>query len=167
MGLIGANSPRDYALELFRFHIWRVKTLQEVTQQLKEDDLNQPLNGSFSSLLALMNHLCWAEMVWLDRLQNKPMPARISLDYQALIEHWNTITSAWTNYLENASESDWSQTFQFKNSKGNSYENNLLEIVVHLIDHATYHTGQIMTAVRGMGYKPISSNYIHYLRANK
>ena len=165
MGLIGAKSPQEYARELFRFHQWRVGETKKVLSNVQDEDLRKQLPGSFSSLLALLNHMCWAEMVWHNRINGLPMPARIDLDRESLWREWELATQKWVDSLENSTEEDWEKTFTFTNSKGGRYENNLLEIVVHLMDHSTYHFGQVMDKVRGLGHQPTSTNYIHYLRA--
>ena len=59
------------------------------------------------------------------------------------------------------------QTHEFANSKGNVYRMRTMEIIVHVIDHATYHIGQLMSSVRSLGGNPAPTNYIHYLRTKE
>lgn len=165
MGLIGATKPKEYCLDLLRFHEWRCEKVREAIRGLERPKWSEHLEGSFGSLNALANHLAWAEMVWLNRVNGLEAPPRLDLEGEAVFEAWKQVTEDWLRALEAKRNEDFQQTFDFVNSQGGSYRNNLFEIVVHLVDHGSYHVGQAMNAVRAFGHAPGSTNYIHYLRA--
>lgn len=52
----------------------------------------------------------------------------------------------------------------YKNSKGEKYENSLAEIFFHIINHSTYHRGQIMNLLKTKNVKPVITDYIFYKR---
>ena len=109
--------------------------------------------------------MAWAEQVWLNRINGKENPPRLALEGEAIFEAWEKVTGEWIAALESRRNEDFHQIFEFTNTKGVTHKNNLFEIVVHLIDHASYHAGQVMNAIRAFGHAPGSTNYIHYLRA--
>ncbi len=166
MGLMGNESPAGYLRELWAFHEWRCGMVQSVMETLERPKWDEQLTGSFGSLIQLLNHLAWAEQVWFERIRNHPMPPRLNLEGPAIFETWQQANAQWRSRLADP-ELAPDQRFDFANSKGATYQMSLTEIVVHLVDHATYHVGQVMNGVRGLGGKPVSTNFIHYLRTQQ
>lgn len=52
----------------------------------------------------------------------------------------------------------------YANSKGQKFENSIQDILFHIINHSTYHRGQIATEFRNSGIEPINTDYIFYKR---
>lgn len=165
MGLSGKSSSRAYCLELIEFHLWRSNKVCQLLSENAPTLWEQSLPGSFSSLNKIVNHLVWAEQVWFERSQGRQMPAKLDLGTEELLSLWPKTSSDWLNMVQNATDAELDRSIAFKDSKGDAYTFSLFEIVVHLMDHATYHVGQIMNGLRSFGIAPPSTNYIHYLRA--
>ena len=52
----------------------------------------------------------------------------------------------------------------YKNSKGEAFTSSIQDILFHIINHSTYHRGQINMFFRQNGIEPIVSDYIFYKR---
>jgi len=52
----------------------------------------------------------------------------------------------------------------YTNSKGESFTNTAGDILFHLINHSTYHRGQLVGQLKVEGVKPIVTDYIFYKR---
>ncbi|MEM7037264.1 MAG: DinB family protein [Bacteroidota bacterium] len=167
MGLNLATSAKNYCQELLHFHCWRQETICKLLTELDSQVFSRELSGSFGSLYIICKHLVWAEKVWLGRVNHDEMATMREMDVLGMIEEWKSVTAKWTAELEKREEEGFQSPIEYFNSTGTRYENTLFEIVVHMIDHSTYHIGQMMNAVRGFGIDPVSTNYIHYLRATK
>jgi len=61
---------------------------------------------------------------------------------------------------------DLNDPVHYKNRIGNSYKNNITDILFHVINHSTYHRGQIAMLTRDVGLLPISTDYIFFKREN-
>lgn len=61
---------------------------------------------------------------------------------------------------------DLSKTISYKNSKEQSFENKTSDILFHIINHSTYHRGQIATEFRKNGINPLITDYIFWKREN-
>lgn len=165
MGLAHGSTAKAHCLELLSFHSWRRRIISELLQEVDEKYFAQELPGSFGSLYIILNHLVWAEKIWLGRVNRDEVATMKSSNTQDLLAAWESVTRKWTNLVEQLDEKQFNAPVSYFNSTGDQYENSTLEIVIHLVDHSTYHIGQMMNAVRGFGIEPVSTNYIHYLRA--
>jgi uncharacterized damage-inducible protein DinB len=165
MGLALATDSKSYCEELFRFHRWRQEKISNLLSDVDANYFSQQLDGSFGSLFIILNHLVWAEKVWLGRVNNNEVATMRDTAVSELLTAWKEVTDKWSHLVEATSLEKFDDKVVYFNSKGDRFENDLAEIIVHLIDHSTYHIGQMMNAVRGFGIEPVSTNYIHYLRA--
>lgn len=59
---------------------------------------------------------------------------------------------------------DLGETINYVNTKGEILQNSLRDIFFHVINHSTYHRGQIATEFKNCGIEPITTDYIFYKR---
>lgn len=52
----------------------------------------------------------------------------------------------------------------YENTEGKSFSNSLVDILFHIINHSTYHRGQLASDFRQHGIDPLPLDYIHYKR---
>lgn len=52
----------------------------------------------------------------------------------------------------------------YTNSKQETFKNTVEDIIYHIINHSTYHRGQIMTSLKAEGAIPVATDYIFYKR---
>lgn len=111
----------------------------------------------------IWNHILNAHHVWNHRILQQPPAFHIweihdPHDY-ARIEQDNHQTT-W----QILDRFDLHQPITYRNSAGEAYENLVQDILFHVINHATYHRGQIAMEFRKSGIEPLKSDYILYRR---
>lgn len=110
----------------------------------------------------LINHTLNAHQVWNSRiLHEKPFGVWEVHPLEDLQEINESNYQKTKSILENI---DFMQILMYKNSKGDLFENRIEDILFHIINHSTYHRGQIMVFFRESGIEPIISDYIFYKR---
>lgn len=70
-------------------------------------------------------------------------------------------------FLSQLAEEDLDRIAHYKNSVGESYENNYRELFSHVLFHSATHRGNIMLKIREEGFTPPMIDYIIYLREPK
>lgn len=165
MGLVANSAPEDWARELIAFQSWRREKVSELLRELDEKFFTEQLNGSFGSLYIILNHLVWAEKVWLGRVDRETLATMKPTNVAGLLDMWQEVNDQWRSFLDTADSEAIAREIEYFTSTGDRFTNSVLEIVIHMVDHSTYHVGQMMNAIRGFGIEPVSTNYIHYLRA--
>jgi uncharacterized damage-inducible protein DinB len=59
---------------------------------------------------------------------------------------------------------DFDTNIMYTTFKGNAMENTVGDILFHLINHSTYHRGQIAVEFRNSGLEPLVGDYVFYKR---
>ncbi|MDB5136432.1 MAG: hypothetical protein JWP37_3035 [Mucilaginibacter sp.] len=71
---------------------------------------------------------------------------------------------AWINFLDYSDPDDFDKEVSFKNSKGDSFNEKLSDILTHLINHGTHHRAQIGEQLKLAGSDLPGTDYILYIR---
>lgn len=165
MGLGADAGPAAWCKELLDFHQWRREKISDLLLEVDEKLFSETIPGSFGSLYIILNHLVWAEKVWLGRVDRDAVATMKSSDVHGLLDAWKDVSEKWHQRVQAAPAEEMMREIEYFISTGDRFSNSVTEIVIHMVDHSTYHIGQLMNAVRGFGIEPVSTNYIHYLRA--
>ena len=68
----------------------------------------------------------------------------------------------WSAFIQ--SNENFDRVLKYKNYVGDYFENNVQQIMIHLVNHGTYHRGQVAMLLRQKGYEPINTDFITYDR---
>lgn len=61
-------------------------------------------------------------------------------------------------------DSDLDKTIHYTNTREQVFNNSIRDILFHIINHSTYHRGQIATEFRQNGLDPLVTDFIVYKR---
>lgn len=147
---------KEYFLKLYRYNAWaneRVMTcLQE--QQVAHD-----------KILTLMSHVISAQLIWLARIEDRS-PAEFHLWKQRSLEELRAMTTranrGWLEFIEK--NDNFNREMSYRNFKGLPFKNNVEHIMIHLVNHSTYHRGQIALLLRENEFEPVNTDFITYDR---
>lgn len=116
--------------------------------------------------LKLMAHIFAAQRVWLERLEQKPqsLPVWPELTLEASESQASQLPGLWKGYLAGCNEADLSTAITYQNSKGEAWSSRKQDILMHVINHSTYHRGQVAAAVRAAGFTPATTDFIFSIR---
>ena len=148
---------KSHFIDLFNYDQYANRLILDTI--VKANDPEKPLQ--------LMAHLLAAQQIWLLRCKGEPATGSV------LWPDWETNKlellaaenyQAWMQYLENLHLDDFEKVVSYKNSKGDSFENKLSDILVHLINHGTHHRAQAGQHLKLAGAGLPNTDYIFYLR---
>jgi uncharacterized damage-inducible protein DinB len=125
-------------------------------------------NNVSPKAVQIMAHYLAGQQIWLNRCKGLPAVAG------ALWPGWTIDTFAdlitannknWVEYIEGLNPEDFEKRIGYKNSKGNSFENKVIDILSHLINHGTHHRAQIGQQLKFAGVDELPMlDYIFYIR---
>jgi uncharacterized damage-inducible protein DinB len=131
-------------------------------QQLAEIFTAQP-TGTTERAIKLFNHILNAHQVWNSRIIGEHSPVG-PWDLRPASELKEIDQVNYSNSIRILDHSDLNSVIKYKNSRGDSYTNSVRSILFHVVNHSTYHRGQIATEFRQNGIEPLVTDYIFYKR---
>jgi uncharacterized damage-inducible protein DinB len=154
--------------ELLEYQHWATtKTLDSVAK-LSLEQLHRDLGSSFKSVFETLVHVYGADRAWLGRLTGQS-PSRPNLaDYpnlEVLRDAWEVVLEGWkvtVSKFENPK-----LEIHYKSYDGTPFSSSLEEIVKHVVNHGTYHRGQVAAMQRMLGGEAIGTDLIGFYRAQK
>ena len=112
---------------------------------------------------ALFNHIINAHQIWNGRIRTEVN----------LFGVWEMHTVGDLKRIEKANfdrtmaileEIDLNTSVAYRNSKGQDFQNSVRDVLFHIINHSTYHRGQIAAEFKQSGLEPLVTDYIFYQR---
>jgi uncharacterized damage-inducible protein DinB len=150
---------------LVDYHYWANRRLLAVVDHLPPEQFTRRLDGSFSSVKALLSHMVDVEATWLCRLRGEPEPAVRELpDAAAVREEWMKLEREIRQLVGSLDRSCLGEPVRIKTSAGREFTHPLWEPLVHLVNHGTYHRGQLASMLRQLGAQPVPTDMIYFFR---
>jgi len=157
--------------ELFAYGGWANALVFEAASALSEDQLHQSVASSFPSVGGTLAHIVGAEWVWLRRwLGESPsnFPDWVTKPvYADLRARLSAVEQEREAFLGGLSDADLSRTVSYRTLGGQTFSDPLGNLMKHVVNHSTYHRGQVVTQLRQLGQKPPSTDLVLYLRRAK
>jgi uncharacterized damage-inducible protein DinB len=155
-------------LELFDYNAWANRTIFDALAQLPEEQYFRDLKCSYEGIHGTLAHLVWAEQLWLHRWEGKPNPAVAQgRDLRSLVEvreRWEAVERERAAFLAPFPEGRLEETRLIKPSSGGEFIHTYRQMFRHLVNHSSYHRGQVVTMLRQLGHTPPSTDLILYYR---
>ena len=154
--------------ELYAFNRWANSRMRAAIANLTAEQLTQDMKNSFPSVHDTVLHIMTSEWVWLARwMGTSPtaMPAEWR-DYtlEQINREWAAIETAQTAFVERLREGELDRIVEYRNLTGELHSNALWQLMRHMVNHSTYHRGQVTTMLRQLGQDAVSTDLVLYYR---
>ncbi len=132
----------------------------EIIKRFNDDDLHLAIP---ENSVRLFSHVLNAQAIWNDRIEGK----KDQVDVWNIMEKDEMKEMEMQNFeksLELLESNDLDKVITYQNSKGEKFQNSVKDILFHVVNHSTYHRGQIAVDFRNSGLEPIVSDFVYYKR---
>ena len=155
-------------LALYEYNAWADRRALQAASALSRDQFTKQLGSSFSSVRDTLAHIYGVEWLWLERFQGRS-PSAIPddpgfADVAKLKASWTEFEPTLLNFVRSLTQDDLERVMEYKTMKFGVYRNPLWQSMQHLVNHGTYHRGQITTMLRQLGAEPILTDLMHFYR---
>jgi len=159
------------AQHLINFHYWARNRMLEALEPLSLEQFTQELGGSFGSVRNTIVHTLSAECVWLLRWNGENPPGMLAPggypDLAAVRHAWTDNEAKMRQFFEPLDEAGLQKVIPYKTFAGLETASPLWQMLQHVVNHASYHRGQITTLLRQLGAAPPKgTDLIAYYREN-
>jgi uncharacterized damage-inducible protein DinB len=117
--------------------------------------------------VAWLGHIIGAERLWISRIRQEPpgMPVWPDFDLERCAAELTDLQGEWMRCLEGLDDESLYDGVAYRNSKGEFWTSTVADILSHVVLHASYHRGQIASAIREAGGTPAYTDFIHAVRS--
>jgi len=154
---------------LLEYHYWARDRLIEAVERLSPEQLTRDLGSSFKSVWETLVHLYAAEWAWYERWHGRSpkalLPADQFPDLASLTTAWRAHETRIRAYLAALDETGVSRVIDYTLLSGHTGSTPFWQMLQHVVNHGSYHRGQITTMLRQLGAEPPKSmDLIAYYR---
>ena len=158
----------EYMRHLVGFHYWARDRVLGAVDMLSAEQYARPMGNSFASVRDTLNHIYGAEWIWHERwmgVSPTGFPAIELPDVATLRARWSELEGNVRAYLDRAGDEGLKRVIDYRLMSGKEGASPLWQMVAHVVNHATYHRGQVTTMLRQLGAAPApSTDMITYFR---
>ena len=157
----------DEAKELFAYDTWANEMVFDAVAELSEEELKKDLRTSHESVLSTLIHLVGAEIVWLSRWKGGKAPLPDASEFptlDSLRSKWSDVRDERDAFVASMSGEQLSESIEISSLSGESFSHTFAVMFRHLVNHSSYHRGQVVTLLRQLGRKPPGTDLIRYHR---
>ncbi len=140
----------------YSYNAWANRKLINCIEQQQVND---------QKILTTMGHLLSANFIWLNRIKGLPKSEYKLWGEYSLAQLKTMVEEAdkqWMDFIQ--SQGDFNRLLKYNNYVGDYFENNVEQIMIHLVNHGSYHRGQVAMLLRQKGFEPVNTDYITYDR---
>lgn len=145
----------EEAITLVDYHYWARDRMLDAVDGLTPEQYVQDLGSSFKSVRDTVVHTYGAEWNWYLRwVGNSPTGLPDASAFPAVA----TLRAAWKSqeqkvrlFVGSLGEANLHRTFKYRTFDGQAVESVFAHMLQHMVNHATFHRGQVTTMLRQLG----------------
>ena len=154
-----------------QFNAWANTQVADLLRTVDDEIYFRENKSSFSSIATTVLHMWGAQYVWLKRMEGVSLSAFPYMDVKdknVSLEGLVKSSEDFQTLVASKGEEFLTTVYAYKNLKGDPFEDTVEDTLFHVVNHSSYHRGQIITMLREAGVvKVVSTDLIHYLRTLK
>jgi uncharacterized damage-inducible protein DinB len=141
--------------------------LLRACEKLTTEELNRDLGGSHSSVIRTLRHIYDGERSWVHNLITSSIPSVADMDaagaadqsrpdptLEALQQSWPKVWTDARRWIDSLTEEELVREIPWLLRNGTNLGVPRWKIVLHLVNHASLHRGQIVNMFRALGKQP-------------
>ncbi len=146
---------------LLDYHYWARDRVLDAASQLTPEQFTRDLGSSFKSVRDTLAHVYSAEWARYSRWHGVSPTAMLPFDQFPNVP---TLRTAWTDheakmraFLASLDDDGFGRVFDYRLLSGQPGASVFSHMLQHVVNHASYHRGQVTTMLRQLGAPPAKS----------
>jgi uncharacterized damage-inducible protein DinB len=150
---------------LYRYNDWANGRLLAAASALPPEETRRDVGGSFRSVFDTLTHILWVEWRWLNRWLGGgggSDPLRCP-DLSSLSARWVELEQHRAAALGTLTEEGLGRLVSYENPPGTPWSYSVRHVLMHVVNHSTYHRGQVSALIRKLGGAPPATDLLIYI----
>jgi uncharacterized damage-inducible protein DinB len=157
----------DFRL-LYDYNRWANHRVLDACAPLSEEPFTRDLGSSFRSVRDTLVHILGVEWLWLERWHGRShkalLPASGFPNLEAVERRWAEIERNLLDYIASLTPDDIQRVVEHRTTEGVLQAQPLGEMLHHVVNHGTYHRGQVTSMLRQLGANGNATDWILFYR---
>ncbi|AUS12841.1 damage-inducible protein DinB [Bacillus subtilis] len=166
----------DFALKLYQYNIWANQQIFNRLKELPKEVYHQDIQSVFPSISHVLSHVYLSDLGWIEVFSGKTMSDALALaeklkeqteakEMEEMEDLFLKLSERYTLFLQQREQLN--QPLQIQNPSGGIMKTTVSELIPHVVNHGTYHRGNITAMLRQAGYASAPTDYGLYLYMQK
>jgi len=162
---------KDLLLSYVKYNFWANSRIIDKLKTIDPGDWDKEQKSSFKTLKLTVLHLYDAETIWYDRLNGKSLAKYPSEGFAGTNEDAAGLlletSKKFIHFMNNQTEEDLLKKCSFRRINGEEFSMQVSDVLLHCMNHSTFHRGQMITMLRYTGADELpSTDYSTYCNLN-
>lgn len=172
---------------LYAYNRWANQRMFSALEKLSDVQFTASVQSSFPSIRETVFHILGAEWIWLQRWKgispraSVPDPDASSATLSGLtpvrvptVKELSTVAALRSfadsiererqDFLKTLTDDTLPAPLQFSDMAGTPYAEPLVQLMQHLVNHGSYHRGQVITMLRQAGAETVALDMLYFFR---
>ena len=155
---------------LYEYNSWANKRVLESLRSIGQDVFTSNKQASHGSIRGILAHIAAAEWIWLERWTgSSPVSLLPESEFETIEiarQRLGDIDQNLQEFTSRLTQVDLDGSREYKTTEGKACSNVLSDMLLHVVNHSSYHRGQITTLLRQSGAVPQSTDFILFIRGH-
>ena len=165
---------RDDIRLLYEFDRWANRRVLKAVSTLSDEQFTRAMSGSFHCVKDTLLHILGGEWIWLAYWRNPPdSPASLSdlksrrdnlfrpeafPNVDALQSKWIEVELEQSEFVNQVTNESLAKMLPFRGTRLT-----LMHLMQHVVNHSTYHRGQVALTMRQLGDETLATDFHIFL----
>jgi len=159
---------KNEILDLYRYNSWANARILNATSNVSPEQFLNPGAFCFGDLRGTLVHILFAEWIWRRRWEGHAPTEWLKPEdipsFDKLHTYWQAEEDLLMAFVKNVSDENLGSVIRYKQMSGESRENTLWHLMVHLVNHGTQHRSEAAAMLTEFGHSPGDIDLVIFLR---
>jgi uncharacterized damage-inducible protein DinB len=155
---------KDDLFSLYAFNKWADARVIHALRALDADEFAKEMGGGWPSVRATFVHVAGATWAWSERIAGRDRTVLHTVEQLPRLDDAVAVLEEahgrFDGIVAGITPEKLATTFVWKNLQGIEKKAPFWAILRHVVNHETYHRGQISSMVKRLGKKPIATDFV-------
>ena len=140
---------------LYEYNRWANARVLDTVSKLTPEQFSRDLQSSHRSVRDTLAHILAAEWIWLERWKGVSPNALLTPSDFPTVESFRTrfavVEGDYTEFINGVTTGSLATVIAYTNTRGEEWAYPLGQMLQHVMNHSSYHRGQVTTMLRQLG----------------
>lgn len=162
---------KNQTLQQYGYHKWANRRILDHLKELPDEVYDREIKSVFSTIKEVIGHIYQTDGMWQSVMSGDSFEETMKIinqlkentegsDTSNMQDLYAEMAGKYDSFLD---QNDLGETMSIEHPKYGKLETSVSEMVKHIVNHGTYHRGNITAMLRQQGHAGIPTDFIFYL----